>query len=102
MYGMLSRVPAPAEAYDAIHAEIGRRSEGKADGLLVHVGRVTAEGFEVLEVWESREHFQRYTRDVVVPVMADLMPGAPPPAPGQGYEEFDVRGLAIPSADLYV
>src|SRR5919202_798934 len=53
MYGVLSRVPAPIEAYDASHAEIGRRSQGKADGLLVHVGRATPDGFEVLEVWES-------------------------------------------------
>ncbi len=102
MYGVLSRVPAPIQAYDASHAEIGRRSQGKADGLLVHVGRATGEGFEVLEVWESREHFERYTRDVIAPVMAELMPGAPPPAIGQGYEEFDVRGLVIPAADLNV
>ena len=101
MYGVLSRVPAPAEMYDALHAEVLRRGEGKADGLLVHVGRATDDGFEVLEVWESREHFERYNRNVVGPVMADLAPG-PPPAPGQGYVEFEVRGLVIPSAGLYV
>ena len=100
MYGVMSRVPAPIEAYEAIHVEVGRRSEGKVDGLLVHVGRATADGFEVLEVWESREHFERYNRDVVGPVMADLAPG-PPPTPGQGYAEFDVRGLVLPSAGIY-
>ena len=101
MYGVLSRVPAPVEAYDAAHAEIGRRSQGEVDGLLVHIGRATDEGFEVVEVWESREHFERNRRDVVIPVMTELLQG-PPPAAGQGYEEFDVRGLVIPSTGTYI
>ena len=100
MYAILSRVPAPAEMYDALHAEVLRRGEGKGDGLLVHVARATDDGFEILEVWESREHFERFNRDVVGPVMADLAPG-PPPAPGQGYVEFEVRGLVLPSAGIY-
>jgi hypothetical protein len=100
MYGVLSSVPAPVEMYDAMHAEIGRRSGGKVDGLLVHVGRATETGFEVLEVWESREHFERYNNEVVFPIMADLAPGAP--SPNQAAVEFDVRGLVIPSAGTYV
>jgi len=100
MYGVLSRVPAPAEMYDAMHDEILRRGEGKGEGLVVHVTRATSDGFEILEVWESREHFERFNREVVGPVMADLAPG-PPPAPGQGIDEFDVRGLVVPSAGIY-
>jgi hypothetical protein len=100
MYGVLSRVPAPVELYDAAHAEIHRRGGDKPEGLLVHVGRATTDGFEVLEVWESREHFERFNRDVVGPSMAGTAPG-PPPSPGQGYDEFDVRGLVIPSAGIY-
>jgi hypothetical protein len=100
MYGVLSRVPAPVEMYDALHAEVLRRGEGKGDGLLFHVARATDDGFEVVEVWESREHFERFNRNVVGPVMADLAPG-PPPAPGQGYDEFEVRGLVLPSAGIY-
>ncbi len=97
MYGVISTVPAPVEVYDAAHAAVGRRSD-KPDGLLVHVGRATDGGFEVLEVWESRDHFERFNRDVVGPVMAELAPGqpAPPPPP-----EFEVRGLVVPSAGIY-
>jgi hypothetical protein len=100
MYGVLSRVPAPVEMYDALHAEVLRRGEGQGDGLLFHVARATDDGFEIVEVWESREHFERFNRDVVGPVMADLVPG-PPPTPGQGYDEFEVRGLVLPSAGIY-
>jgi hypothetical protein len=87
--------------YDVAHAEIHRRSGGKPEGLLVHVGRATDDGFEVLEVWESREHFERYNREVVGPAMAETAPG-PPPSAGQGYDEFDVRGLIVPSAGIYI
>jgi hypothetical protein len=99
MYGVISSVPAPIEAYDAAHAEIGRRSKGTVEGLLLHVGRSTGSGFEVLEVWETREHFERYNDEMVNPVMAELAPGAPPAS--QVAVEFEVRGLVIPSAGIY-
>jgi|SRR5215213_5685522 len=100
MYGVVSTVPAPVEMYDAEHAAIGRRTEEKVEGLLVHIGRATSDGFEVIEVWESREHFERYTQEVVNPVMAEVAPGQAPPA-GQGPVQFDVRGLVIPSAGIF-
>jgi hypothetical protein len=99
MFGVISSVPAPIEAYDAAHAEIGRRSKNMVEGLLLHVGRSTGGGFEVLEVWETREHFERYNDEVVNPVMAELAPGSPPAA--QAAVEFELRGLVIPSAQIY-
>lgn len=100
MYGVVTDVPAPVDLYDAAHAAVGRRQGAKIDGLLVHIGRATSAGFQVIEVWESREHFDRYNHEVVGPAIADLAQGGPahaipPPV------EFDVRGLVIPAADLY-
>jgi hypothetical protein len=37
------------------------------DGLLLHVGRPSGRGFRVVEVWESREHRQRYDDEVIGP-----------------------------------
>ena len=50
MYGIITTVPAPVEMYDEIHRRIG----ASVDGLLVHIGRTTADGFQVLEVWGQR------------------------------------------------
>ena len=72
----------------------------KIDGLLVHIGRSTTSGFQVIEVWESREHFDRYNREVVGPAIADLAQGQSPPAMPSPVE-FDVHGLVIPAANLY-
>ena len=49
-YGYEMDVPAPIEFYDALHAAIGRHSNGRADGLLLHLGRATATGFQVIEI----------------------------------------------------
>ena len=99
MYAVATEVPAPAEVYDAIHAELLRRTEGPVEGLLVHIGRATPSGFEVIEVWESREQFERYTQEVDS-LAAELFQGVLPsaaPAP----EEIDLRGLLIPAAKIF-
>ncbi len=103
MYGVINAVAAPVEAYDRVHAEALKRAGSSIDsfGLLVHVGRATADGYEVLNIWESKEHYERAMEAVgeLVPEMADEM--ARPPAE-QEIETFEVRGLIIPRGDIVV
>ncbi|WP_222268578.1 hypothetical protein [Modestobacter marinus] len=99
-YGFVMDVPAPIELYDALHAEIGRRSEGRDDGLLLHLGRATDDGFQVLEIWESKEHCDRYDAEVVAPALAELADGQPAAQPAK--QEFEPRGLVIPGAAVRV
>ncbi len=100
-FGFSMDVPAPEELYDALHAEVKRRSSGPVDGLLLHLGRATRDGFQVIEVWETREQCDRFDQDVVLPVLAELTQGQPSrPAPPR--EEFEPRGLMVPSAHLFV
>ncbi len=94
-YGVVFDVRAPVEMYDAVHAEILRRAGGSIDGLLVHVGRATTAGFQVVEVWENKDDFERYNQELIGPVVAELSGGQAPPEDGQTIEEFDVRGLVI-------
>ncbi len=94
-------VPAPIEFYDAVHAEVARRSTDGVDGLLLHVGRATGDGFQVLEIWESKEKFDRFSAEVVGPAVASVSGGqAPPGEPVM--EEFEPRGLIVPSAAIAV
>ncbi len=94
-------VPAPIEFYDAVHAEVARRSADGVDGLLLHVGRATGDGFQVLEIWESKEKFDRFYAEVVGPAVASVSGGqAPPVEPVM--QKFEPRGLIIPSAAIAV
>jgi|SRR5690242_13987148 len=100
-YGIITRVAAPGDAYDAIHqAVLARAPQVGLTGLLVHIGRVTADGFEVIEVWESEEHLDAANKAVVDPAMAEIFGDSPPPGPPPVIETFDVRGLVIPAANL--
>ena len=54
-----------------------------------------------MEVWESREHYDRFTTDVVGPALAQLSAGQPPQPPPP-LQEFEPRGLVIPSARVLV
>ncbi len=98
-YGLVMDIPAPIEFYDTLHAEVDRRTPGGVDGLLVHVGRATPDGFQVFEVWESKEKCDRYFAGVVWPA-ADAVSGGQAPPGMPVMEEFDPRGLIIPSAGV--
>jgi hypothetical protein len=102
MYGIITTVPAPVEMYDAIHAELGKRVGTSIDGLLLHVGRATTDGFQVLEVWESKEHYDRSNTDVLFPLMRELAGDQPLPSIEQTTEPFDVRGIVIPGDNVYI
>jgi hypothetical protein len=93
---------APVEMYDGMHAEMTRRAGTSVDGLLVHVGRTTPEGFEVLEVWESKEDYDRANTHIVFPLMRELAGDRPAPPTEQATEAFDVHGLVIPRGDILI
>ena len=103
MYGVVTTVPAPVEVYDRMHAELIKRAGMSLDGtgLLVHVGRETAEGFERFEVWESKDHYDRAT-EMTGSLMRDLAGDLPQPSTDESSEVFEVRGLVIPRGDIAV
>ena len=103
MYGVVTAVPAPVEMYDRMHAELIKRAGTSADGfgLLVHVGRATAAGFERFEVWESKEHYDR-AMEIAVSLMRDLAGDRPQPSTEQSTEVFEVRGIVIPRGDIVI
>ena len=102
MYGVITTFPAPVEMYDGMHAEMLSRVGMSFEGLLVHIGRATTDGFQVLEVWESKEHYDRANTDIVFPLMRELAGDQPSPSIEQATEAFDVRGLVIPGSNILI
>lgn len=93
MYGISYHVSAPIEAYDVLHKVLVEVTDESGEGLLVHVARPTADGFEIIEVWESEEHFGTFMRQTLPKAVARLpsLADAPPPA----MEEFELRGFLV-------
>jgi hypothetical protein len=102
MYGVITTVPAPVETYDRMHAELIKRAGPSVHGLLVHIGRATTDGFQIVQVWESKEHYDRANTDIVFPLMRELAGDQPPPSIEQATEAFDVRGLVIPRGNILI
>ena len=100
MYGVITTVPAPVEMYDGMHAEMIRRAGTSIDGLLVHVGLATTDGFQTVEVWESKEHYDRANTDIVFPLMRELTGDQPQPPIEQTTEAIDLHGLVIPRGNI--
>ena len=67
--------------------------------MLLNLGRQTETGYEVTEVWRSKEAFDRFVTETLGPVLADVSGGAAPPITVQ---PFDLRGLLIPSEHLVI
>jgi hypothetical protein len=102
MYGVITTVPAPVQMYDRMHAEMLKRAGRSLDGLLVHIGRPTTDGFQTLEVWESKQHYDRANTDIVFPLMRELAGDQPPPSIELATETFDIHGLVIPNGNILI
>lgn len=93
-YGNIVKVPAPIEAYLASHAEVEKiLGDALPDGLIFHAARATDPGFEIYEVWESKEHADKFNEDVVGPAIARTqgdMAGSPPEV-----TEFEPVGIMM-------
>jgi len=56
-YAFVQDVPASWENYLTVAAALG--DDAPPEGLIVHVAGPTDEGFRVIDVWESREAWER-------------------------------------------
>ncbi|NEK86617.1 hypothetical protein GCU60_12760 [Blastococcus saxobsidens] len=99
-WGVTMDVPEPVELYDSVHRALLERTDGVVDGLLVHLARQTGDGFQVVEVWESREDFERYSAEIVGPVATEVLHGRP--RRPTVVTPFAVRGLVLPRAGIAV
>ena len=99
MYSISYQVPAPIEAYDALHKAVKDVTASDGEGLLVHIARPTATGFEIIEVWESQERFGAFITNTLPKAAANVGMGDMPAPPR---EEFELRGFLVYARDQIV
>ena len=98
MYGFTMHVPAPIEAYQAMHkAVMGVIGEdGGGEGLVLHLAYATDQGFDLTEVWESKEQLDAFNREVLPKAMARTE--VPMDGPDPETVEFEPAGVMTPRA----
>jgi hypothetical protein len=58
------------EQYDAIAERIN--AEGIPDGAVIHTAAETPDGVRIMDVWESREAFERFQEERIMPLAREL------------------------------
>lgn len=69
------------EQAEAVAAVINERAK-LAPGFIAHASGPIPGGYHVTELWESREAFERFSEEVVIPLMMRLKV-APPQSPAR-------------------
>jgi len=81
------------EQYDAVHQYIGV-DDDPPEGLIFHVAGPVEGGWGIAEVWESRDHFDRFRESRLGPAIAEL--GARAPQAPPDITEFEVHHYVKP------
>jgi hypothetical protein len=59
------------EQYDEVFDRMGIRDE-PPEGLVFHCAGPLDEGWSIIDVWESREHFDRFLKERLAPAAKEL------------------------------
>jgi hypothetical protein len=79
--------------YDAIAAKLDAENN-PPEGLIAHTaGRDSSGVFRIFDIWETREHVQRFQEERIMPIINELMQqrdDMTPPDVQETYELHDV------------
>jgi hypothetical protein len=92
-WGFITELPISLEEYDRLDSEI----KGDPEGLIVHTSSEKNGRVRVVDVWESKDAYERFEREILMPAMGraglEAPTGGPPPR-----DEFEVHNMRGPAA----
>src|SRR5207302_2404585 len=82
------------EQYDKVDEQMFGQSPPPADqspaGMIVHSAGPAENGWYIYDIWESKDAFNRFTEDQLMPAVRAVM-GDVPPLPGSEPQFFDIE-----------
>ena len=91
-WGFISELPVGREEYDRLNAEI----HGDPPGLILHTSSEKDGKMRIIDVWESKDAYERFEQETLMPAMGRI--GAEPPAGGPPpRDEFEVHNMRGPA-----
>ena len=63
--------------YDAINRRLGVQ-DGPPAGLIVHTAGTDGEDFRIVDVWETREAWEAFRDERLMPTIREVLSGLPP------------------------
>ncbi len=81
------------QTYDAVNELMGV-ADDLPDGLIFHTAGTLENGaFRIFDVWESREHYQRFEKDRLMPAIMEVLGAAAADAPPPTMAIYDLHSL---------
>jgi hypothetical protein len=82
------------KTYDAVNAKIGVE-ENPPEGLIMHSAGEVDGMFQIVDVWESQEHAERFDKERLGPGITEVVgaggpPSSAPPSRAITYEAYSV------------
>ena len=90
-WGFIQELPVSREEYDRIDQAIPDEPEG----LIVHTASEKDGRIRVVDIWESKDAYQRFERETLMPAIQGVVEapqGGPPPM-----DEFEIYNIRRPS-----
>ena len=96
--GVLLDIPGGTqEQYEQVNEKAFGDPKGPTepiDGVIIHTAGPTSTGWRIFDVWESREAFERFMNETIMPATEGLdLPEIPP----EIYELTNVVGAGVPA-----
>jgi hypothetical protein len=89
-----------SDIYDAVNAKAGV-DEKPPEGLLMHCAGEVDGTFQIVDVWESEEHAQRFDSERLGPAIEEVVfaanpEQAPPPGAMPSTIRYELHNLILP------
>jgi hypothetical protein len=99
--GVLLDIPGGTqEQYEEINQKAFGNPKGPAEplsGLIIHTAGATSGGWRIFDVWESREQFDRFNDEYIMPAVQGMdLPQVPP----EVYELANLIGAGVPARTM--
>ena len=78
-WAFVSDLPISREQYDKLDTELGTNNP---EGLIVHAAGESGSGIRIIDIWESKQHFERFQSERLGPAMQKV--GIETPGNGGG------------------
>jgi hypothetical protein len=96
--GILFDIPGGTlEQYEELNQKAFGDTKGPAEnpsGLIIHTAGATSGGWRIFDAWESKDDFQRFMEEYIMPAAEEL--GTPAFEP-EIYELTNLIGAAVPA-----
>ena len=91
-WGFISELPLSRDEYDRLNAEI----EQDPEGLILHTASEKEGRMRIVDVWESRDAYERFESEMLMPAVGRIGGSAPAggPPPREEFEVHNMRGRA--------